>query len=87
MAADVCNVYAAEGILRITHQNIPSMVLTYRQLCNATDSFSPNNLLGEGGFGRVYRGHLEEINEVRHRSICYMSCTHVHACAVTHAYA
>ncbi|KAG8055132.1 hypothetical protein GUJ93_ZPchr0001g29550 [Zizania palustris] len=58
------HVYAAEGILRITHQNIPSMVLTFSQLSNATDSFNPNNLLGEGGFGRVYKGHLKETNEV-----------------------
>lgn len=65
MNADVTShVYAAEEILRITNQNIPSRVLTFRELSNATDMFSCNNLLGEGGFGRVYKGHLKDTNEV-----------------------
>ena len=31
---------------------------TYEQLAAATASFSPANLLGQGGFGHVYRGTL-----------------------------
>jgi hypothetical protein len=58
------HVYAAEEILRITTQNIPSQVLSFKELSDATDKFSCNNLVGEGGFGMVYRGYLKDTKEV-----------------------
>jgi serine/threonine protein kinase len=41
-------------------QSSPSVVnqITYDELYSATDGFAASNLLGEGGFGRVYKGHL-----------------------------
>ncbi|CAD6341913.1 unnamed protein product [Miscanthus lutarioriparius] len=63
--SDVCkNVNAAEEILRSSNQNMPSRELTFSQLGAATDRFSEQNLLGEGGFGRVYKGLLEDTREV-----------------------
>jgi serine/threonine-protein kinase PBS1 len=38
------------------HMNIVSF--TFRELAAATDSFRQENLIGEGGFGRVYKGRL-----------------------------
>lgn len=32
---------------------------TYRELATATKNFRSDYLLGEGGFGRVYKGQLE----------------------------
>lgn len=37
---------------------------TLAELAAATDGFSPANLVGEGGFGRVYRGHLPDLTAV-----------------------
>ncbi|KAH6835517.1 polymerase gamma 1 [Perilla frutescens var. hirtella] len=37
-------------------------VFTYKELCVVTKNFSPQNLIGEGGFGRVYKGYLESKN-------------------------
>lgn len=37
---------------------------TFDELANATNGFSTQNLLGEGGFGSVYKGHLPDGREV-----------------------
>ncbi|XP_068668377.1 probable serine/threonine-protein kinase PBL23 [Aristolochia californica] len=36
----------------------------FRELASATKNFKSDCLLGEGGFGRVYKGHLEKTNQV-----------------------
>jgi len=36
-----------------------SCVFTLKEMDEATCSFSDDNLLGKGGFGRVYRGNLK----------------------------
>ncbi|KAK9678122.1 hypothetical protein RND81_11G189300 [Saponaria officinalis] len=41
-----------------------SRVFNYRELATATENFHPNNFLGEGGFGSVYKGTLLDTNEV-----------------------
>lgn len=33
---------------------------TFEELANATNNFSPENEIGEGGYGKVYRGTLED---------------------------
>ncbi|XP_008784546.1 probable serine/threonine-protein kinase PBL23 [Phoenix dactylifera] len=55
---------AAEEILRIGNNgNNSARVFTYAELQAATKNFKAECLLGEGGFGRVYKGHLEDTNQ------------------------
>ncbi|XP_059301488.1 probable serine/threonine-protein kinase PBL23 [Lycium ferocissimum] len=54
----------AEDILRYGNVNISAEVFTFRELAHATDNFNPEFLVGEGGFGRVYKGHLKRTNQV-----------------------
>uniref|UniRef100_A0A803Q571 non-specific serine/threonine protein kinase n=2 Tax=Cannabis sativa TaxID=3483 RepID=A0A803Q571_CANSA len=44
--------------------NIAAQTFTFRELAAATKNFRPESLLGEGGFGRVYKGRLESTNQV-----------------------
>ncbi|KAF8387900.1 hypothetical protein HHK36_026562 [Tetracentron sinense] len=44
--------------------NIAAQTFTFRELAAATKNFRPECLLGEGGFGRVYKGHLESTGQV-----------------------
>ncbi|XP_020100433.1 probable serine/threonine-protein kinase PBL23 [Ananas comosus] len=53
----------AEEILKIGNGNNSARVFTYAELAAATKNFKAESLLGEGGFGRVYRGHLDDTNQ------------------------
>lgn len=44
--------------------NIAAQTFTFKELAAATKNFRPECLLGEGGFGRVYKGRLESTGQV-----------------------
>ncbi|KAI4300211.1 hypothetical protein L6164_033611 [Bauhinia variegata] len=44
--------------------HIAAQTFTFRELATATRNFKTECLLGEGGFGRVYKGRLESTNQV-----------------------
>lgn len=46
------------------HQHGTTRTFTFGELAAATENFRADCLLGEGGFGRVYKGYLESINQV-----------------------
>ncbi|KAK9158070.1 hypothetical protein Scep_004644 [Stephania cephalantha] len=45
-------------------EHIAAQTFTFRELAAATKNFRADCLLGEGGFGRVYKGWLESTNQV-----------------------
>lgn len=45
-------------------EHIAAQTFSYKELAAATKNFKSDCLLGEGGFGRVYKGKLESINQV-----------------------
>lgn len=45
-------------------QHIAAQTFTLRELAVATKNFRPDCLIGEGGFGRVYKGRLESTAQV-----------------------
>lgn len=42
----------------------PAEVFTFRELATATENFNSELLVGEGGFGRVYKGYLKKTNQI-----------------------
>lgn len=42
-----------------------SPTFTYRELATATKNFRDDSFIGEGGFGVVYKGKLESIDQVK----------------------
>lgn len=44
--------------------NIAAQTFTFRELAAATNNFRPDSFIGEGGFGRVYKGRLESTGQV-----------------------
>ncbi|XP_023527595.1 serine/threonine-protein kinase PBL27 [Cucurbita pepo subsp. pepo] len=47
-----------------TTAHIAAQTFTFRELATATKNFRSECLLGEGGFGRVYKGRLESTGQV-----------------------
>ncbi|KAF7818564.1 putative serine/threonine-protein kinase PBL7 isoform X1 [Senna tora] len=45
--------------------HIAAQTFTFRELATATRNFRAECLLGEGGFGRVYKGRLESTSQAR----------------------
>ncbi|KAJ4721473.1 Kinase family protein [Melia azedarach] len=46
------------------NKNINAQTFTFRELASATKNFRQECLLGEGGFGRVYKGTLQSTGQV-----------------------
>ncbi|KAJ4827343.1 putative serine/threonine-protein kinase pbl23 [Turnera subulata] len=56
--------YVADEVKKVGKCNISAKILSYRELVASTNNFNPQNLLGEGGFGRVYKGKIEKTKQV-----------------------
>jgi len=56
--------FITDEIAKLGKGNISSRIISYHELCDATKNFHPTNMIGEGGFGRVYKGKLQSTNQV-----------------------
>ncbi|KAJ8443749.1 hypothetical protein Cgig2_029654 [Carnegiea gigantea] len=56
--------FIQEEIAKYGKGNITSRIFTYSELCEATKNFALQNLIGEGGFGRVYKGYIHDLHQV-----------------------
>lgn len=56
--------YVAEEIEKLGKNNIAADIFAFHDLSVATNNFDAGNLVGEGGFGRVYKGCIEGRKEV-----------------------
>ncbi|XP_076921055.1 putative serine/threonine-protein kinase PBL23 [Bidens hawaiensis] len=54
----------ADEVLKHGNSEVIAKVYTFHELAHATENFNPELLLGKGGFGRVYKGHLRDKNKV-----------------------
>ncbi|KAJ4765655.1 Proline-rich receptor-like protein kinase PERK4 [Rhynchospora pubera] len=61
--SDSCNVSVQVSSLK-SHTGFAHCNFTYEELSAATNNFSKENILGEGGFGCVYKGKLPDGREV-----------------------
>lgn len=52
--------------------HIAAQTFTFRELAAATKNFRPECFLGEGGFGRVYKGRLESTGQVNSFTNAYL---------------
>lgn len=54
----------SEEILKLGNGNITTRIFKFSELAEATENFKADCLVGEGGFGRVYRGQLKSTGQV-----------------------
>ncbi|XP_062081961.1 probable serine/threonine-protein kinase PBL5 [Humulus lupulus] len=65
LSLDVKNLNLKEEVSKDGETNgRRAQTLSFEELAAATGNFRSDCFLGEGGFGKVYKGHLEKINQV-----------------------
>lgn len=52
------------AVCEVQDRNSAAKTFTFRELATATKNFRQECLLGEGGFGRVYKGTLQASEQV-----------------------
>lgn len=52
-------------IKELADAQIAAQTFTFRELAAATNNFTPESFIGEGGFGRVYKGRLQTTGQVK----------------------
>lgn len=63
---------------------IAAHTFSFRELAAATNNFSPDCFLGEGGFGSVYRGRLQSSGQVFCLFIIFICCFNMLNCNLDH---
>ncbi|GMJ05115.1 PBS1-Like 23 [Hibiscus trionum] len=56
--------YINEEVIKKGKGNTTAKTFDFSDLCTATNNFNPGNQLGEGGFGRVYKGQVDNPGQV-----------------------
>ncbi|XP_052178182.1 probable serine/threonine-protein kinase PBL23 [Diospyros lotus] len=56
--------FIADEIAKMGKGNITAEIMAFQELRDSTQNFHPMLLVGEGGFGRVYKGFIERLNKV-----------------------
>ncbi|KAK2993587.1 hypothetical protein RJ640_030894 [Escallonia rubra] len=54
----------SSGPKDVPDAQIAAQTFTFRELAAATSNFRPESFIGEGGFGRVYKGRLQSTGQV-----------------------
>ena len=56
--------YITDEIKKYGNAKSSGKIFKFKELIAATDNFSMACMIGEGGFGRVYKGFLTSLNQV-----------------------
>lgn len=64
LALDVKKLNLKDEVSEEGESNGRAKTFTFEELAAATGNFRSDCFLGEGGFGKVYKGYLQKVNEV-----------------------
>ncbi|KAL0695434.1 hypothetical protein Bca4012_062614 [Brassica carinata] len=63
-SSDLISTYNSDSDIEFSHVFFKIPIFSYKELQEATDNFSKDRLLGDGGFGTVYYGKVRDGREV-----------------------